>query len=233
MPYLNLDPNYPDHPKTIRLIARLGPTADIFPIRLWAYCARIHPRDGYMKGYTDQEVEAVIKWHGEPGLALKNLLAVGFIREGPSGGYICHDWRDHEGHLESFSRRGKAANKARWGRVHDGVHKASIKDHCGSPPTTPALPALPALPKTDRVFCPPTPEEVRTYCLGRGKGIDPEVWMAHYQANGWKVGRNPMKDWRAAVRTWEKNGFNSNGAAKRVVGLAAPVPGKYDGLKGF
>ena len=48
--------------------------------------------------------------------------------------------------------------------------------------------------------------------LLRGKGIDPEAWMNHYTSNGWRVGPNPMKDWRAAVRTWEKRRFvGSNG----------------------
>lgn len=51
----------------------------------------------------------------------------------------------------------------------------------------------------------PTVEDVRAYCLERKNSVDPEAWMAHYEANGWKIGRNPMKDWRAAVRTWERN----------------------------
>lgn len=54
-----------------------------------------------------------------------------------------------------------------------------------------------------RAFAPPTLKEVHQYCQERGRGVNPEKWMAHYQANGWKVGKNPMKDWRAAVRTWE------------------------------
>jgi len=56
-----------------------------------------------------------------------------------------------------------------------------------------------------RRFTKPTLEEVRAYCLERGNHVDPEQFVAHYEANGWKVGRNPMHDWRAAVRTWEKN----------------------------
>lgn len=52
-------------------------------------------------------------------------------------------------------------------------------------------------------FVPPSIEDVTAYCLERGKGVDPEKWYNHYTANGWKVGKNPMKDWRAAVRTWE------------------------------
>jgi hypothetical protein len=52
----------------------------------------------------------------------------------------------------------------------------------------------------------PTIEEVTQYCQERHNAVDPQKWFDHYSANGWKVGRNPMKDWRAAVRTWERNG---------------------------
>lgn len=52
-------------------------------------------------------------------------------------------------------------------------------------------------------FTPPTLEDVKAYCLERNKGVDPERWYNHYTANGWMVGKNKMKDWKAAVRTWE------------------------------
>jgi hypothetical protein len=77
-------------------------------------------------------------------------------------------------------------------------------------------------------FAPPTPEEVKAYCSERGGKVDPERWLAYYESNGWKVGRNPMKDWKAAVRTWERNGFQQ--PVKRIVGAAAVAPGKYDHL---
>ena len=53
-------------------------------------------------------------------------------------------------------------------------------------------------------FSPPTRDEVADYCEERGNGIDPDRFVAYYESNGWRVGRNPMKDWRAAVRTWEQ-----------------------------
>lgn len=53
-------------------------------------------------------------------------------------------------------------------------------------------------------FSPPTREEVAAYCRERGNGINPDRFIAYYESNGWKVGRNPMKDWRAAVRNWEQ-----------------------------
>lgn len=55
-----------------------------------------------------------------------------------------------------------------------------------------------------RSFVPPTVSEVSDYCKERGSNIDPEQFVDFYAAKGWKVGNQPMKDWRAAVRTWEK-----------------------------
>ena len=54
-------------------------------------------------------------------------------------------------------------------------------------------------------FTAPTIEEVKEYCSERKNGVDAERFVNYYTANGWKVGKNPMKDWKAAVRTWERN----------------------------
>ena len=43
------------------------------------------------------------------------------------------------------------------------------------------------------------------YCAERQNSVDPEKFISYYESNGWMVGRNKMKDWRAAVRTWERN----------------------------
>ena len=58
---------------------------------------------------------------------------------------------------------------------------------------------------TKKKFIKPTLEEVRQYCFERKNKIDAEKFIDYYNSNGWKVGRNPMKDWKAAVRTWESN----------------------------
>ena len=58
--------------------------------------------------------------------------------------------------------------------------------------------------KPSKRFTPPTVDEVRAYCQERQNGIDPQRFVNHYQSNGWMVGRNKMKDWKAAVRTWEQ-----------------------------
>lgn len=60
-------------------------------------------------------------------------------------------------------------------------------------------------------FIPPSVDIVRAYCLERQNNVDAERFIDYYTANGWLVGKNKMKDWRAAVRTWERNGFSTAG----------------------
>ena len=55
-------------------------------------------------------------------------------------------------------------------------------------------------------FTPPTPDEVAAYCRERGNAVDAERFCDFYASKGWRIGNQPMKDWRAAVRTWEKRG---------------------------
>ena len=63
-------------------------------------------------------------------------------------------------------------------------------------------------PKRTR-FIKPTLADVKAYCEERENNVDPEKFINYYDSNGWHVGKNPMKDWQAAVRTWEQNGFSS------------------------
>lgn len=71
-------------------------------------------------------------------------------------------------------------------------------------------------------FTKPTLEDVRAYCQERNNNVDAEKWYNHYEAVGWKVGKNPMKDWKAAVRTWEKNKFNNPAPAQETPPEANP-----------
>ena len=56
-------------------------------------------------------------------------------------------------------------------------------------------------------FVRPSLEDISAYCQERKNRVDPQAWLDHYESNGWKVGKNAMKDWRAAVRTWERGDF--------------------------
>ena len=57
---------------------------------------------------------------------------------------------------------------------------------------------------------PPTLEEIKAYCKERNNNIDAEAFFDYYTANGWVQGNQnkPLKDWKAAVKLWEKNKFS-------------------------
>lgn len=69
-------------------------------------------------------------------------------------------------------------------------------------------------------FRKPSVDEVRAYCSERNNGVDPEAFCDFYESKGWKVGNTPMRDWQAAVRTWEKAGSRApqaQSSRKRMV----------------
>lgn len=70
----------------------------------------------------------------------------------------------------------------------------------------------------------PTIEEVRSYIEEKGYNVDPERFYDFYESNGWKVGKNPMKDWKACVRTWQKN---NNGKPQRGGSVRIETPDWY------
>ena len=69
-------------------------------------------------------------------------------------------------------------------------------------------PAKPSRART--VFSIPTAEDVRAYCVLRCNSVDAERFVDYYAMKGWMIRGDKLKDWKAAVRTWEKNGY-SNG----------------------
>ena len=66
-------------------------------------------------------------------------------------------------------------------------------------------------PPTRSKFSPPSVDEVNMYCQEKGLSIDAQRFVDYYESNGWMVGRNKMKDWRAAVRNWGRNGSVNSG----------------------
>ena len=54
------------------------------------------------------------------------------------------------------------------------------------------------------LFKKPTLDDVRSYCIERNNNIDAEAFLDFYESKDWKIGKNKMKDWKAAVRTWER-----------------------------
>lgn len=61
-----------------------------------------------------------------------------------------------------------------------------------------------------KIFIRPSIAEITAYCEERGNNIDANQFHDYYESNGWKVGRNSMKDWKSAVRYWERNDQSKN-----------------------
>lgn len=71
------------------------------------------------------------------------------------------------------------------------------------------------IPSKSKRFIPPTIEEVTFYCQERSNNVNAEKFVDYYTSNGWKVGKNPMKDWKASIRSWEQKDGIKNGTDKQ------------------
>lgn len=60
----------------------------------------------------------------------------------------------------------------------------------------------------------PTLSEIEQYCIERNNNVNAEQFFDYYESNGWKVGKNSMKDWKAAVRTWERSEYRKPNSKK-------------------
>lgn len=63
-------------------------------------------------------------------------------------------------------------------------------------------------------FIKPTLEEIKQYCIERGNKVDAQHFFDYYESNGWRVGKNSMKNWQAAVRTWERSEYRKPNSKK-------------------
>lgn len=100
----------------------------------------------------------------------------------------------------------KKANESKRKQTKDNKDKDKDKDKENN--IIPLSPNGDIPPKGGRPpekrFVKPTVDEVRAYCAERGNRVDAQAFVDFYEAKGWKVGSSPMKDWKAAVRTWEQ-----------------------------
>ena len=150
------------------------------------------------------------------GLSANSLLCYALIygySQGGNGGY----WGSRSDLAEALNISRRAATDVldrleaaghlkKQNIVIDGVqrclYRAVVPEGMANKPkkNTPKETARPA-----QRFTPPTLEEVQDYCQERGNAVDAQRFFDYYTANGWTQGRGkPIKDWRAAVRLWEK-----------------------------
>jgi len=141
-------------------------------------------------------------------------------------GYYHAKINDDIAKYRSKSDKAKAAAEARW-------NKKSLKNKALGKKKTSNADAMQthsernankeSVIKNNKSFVKPTLDQVTDYFKQKGEAAFParseaEKFMDHYTANGWKVGRNSMRDWKAAVRNWMKNvGHYGNNKSNNVV----------------
>ena len=102
------------------------------------------------------------------------------------------------------------ATEDRIGKDRLGKDRLELGDSKGETDVSPP-------PTKSKRFIKPSLDEVKAYCQERQNNVNAERFMDYYESNGWKVGKNNMKDWKAAVRTWEQNGYDRSEADKSSV----------------
>ena len=117
----------------------------------------------------------------------------------PTDNQLATTWQPTDNQMETEVRLGKD----RLGKDRLELGDSKWETDVSPPPT-----------KTKR-FIKPSLAEVKTYCQERQNNVDAERFVNYYEANGWKVGKNSMKDWKAAVRTWERNGYDNKPEADK------------------
>lgn len=89
-------------------------------------------------------------------------------------------------------------------------------------------------PKRKR-FVKPTLSEIEQYCIERNNNVNAEQFFDYYESNGWKVGKNSMKDWKAAVRTWERSEYRKPNSKKNskedAINVVNNLMNKLGGVK--
>jgi len=172
---------------------------------------------------TNEEIVDAAGCESDAGGMLAALLDTKWI-DGEDGSYRLHDWSEHQRWVIFAPKRKESARKAaeiRWHKkqVKQKVNAPRMRPACegdaGSNAPSPAPDPNPSpIPKGQKPivtrpgngrFTIPTLDEVSEHVKARGGRIDPIKFHAHYTSNGWKVGKNPMKSWKAAVVTWERS----------------------------
>lgn len=222
-------PELRDHRKFLKLVRLLG---DPRP-HVMGYLECLWLR-GYQVGTAfvgdADDVEAAAEYPGERGRFAAAAFEAGFLDRDADGTFLIHDLYDHAPKYAQMRMRRKGNAPAHPlpnlaetvtdvpdlgttvpGSAGNGHARATEprtqipEPRSQNPEPKPKASGEGSAPPARR-FVPPTVAEVADYCRARTNDVDPERFVDFYASKGWKVGSEPMKDWRACVRTWEKRG---------------------------
>ena len=112
---------------------------------------------------------------------------------------ICKDLIDQQTHRREVNAANRAGKKAEPATNQE--NSAVVPMQKLQPEKKPAQEIQPEKPKRKN-FVKPTVEEIAAYCKEKNYNINAQQFFNYYESNGWKIGRNSMKSWQAAVQNW-------------------------------
>jgi len=211
---LRIDFGFFDHRKTKRLISQLGLQGAWSLLKLWRKAAETRPK-GKLYGMDETDIALDAEWPGDPLEFCKTLLDLHWLDRNGDNVYEVHDWQEHQPWIfgsEERSVQAREAAKIMWDKKRSKSAKKAEKKRTASAPLTdsnapsPFLSSpIPSISIKERKDIPPDFESVKAYCEQRHNTINAQKFIDHYSARGWMIGKNKMKDWQAAIRTWEEN----------------------------
>lgn len=229
---IRIETGFLDHPKTVKLCRRIGPTAPLYVMRLWLWVSDHHPT-GWLGDMDDEAIEIACRWEGEAGKLVAALVEVGFV-DGDEHERQIHEWMEHQPWVAKRNERKEQARNAASARWHarsnaDSMPAASDQQ---SSSTQSAMPPTQPNPtqthnQTEKAIAPSAPakrasqmpdgfdltDEMRQFAREHGVA-DPAYQFAafcdYHRSKG-----STFKDWPAAWRTWCRNAkkFGEKGKA--------------------
>ena len=155
--------------------------------------------DGFVSG-----PKAIMRQCGASQDDMLMLIQKRYVLAFESGVIVIKHWRINN-YLRSDRYQGTTyiEEKAELTLDQKGAY-VEVKKNVGIPSM--GIPSIgkDSIGKDNKRFISPTVDEVRAYCQERKNNVDPERFVDFYDSKGWMIGKNKMKDWKAAVRNWEK-----------------------------
>lgn len=206
-----IDPDFPDHWKTRMLVDLLSDElAPIYILRLWGHCQL--RREWVFSSLPPSAMKAICRYAGHPTKLDSALQASGFIHRKDTRVTV-HEWQRYNASLIAAWKNGEKGGRPRK-EEKDEIPEG--EKPTGYPPVTHGEPTSSTLilsnpvsvnfrtRRKDRA----TLEEIQSYCSEIGlQPVDAEHCFDRWETSGWKIGNQAIKDWKAAIRSWKRQGY--------------------------
>jgi hypothetical protein len=205
--WIRIEATTPDKPEVIAIAARLGLTENEVLgglVRLWIWadqnCTAVTQNSNALS-VTPASLDRIARATG----IAEALLSpdVGWLLSGPEpGGVVFSNFDRHNG-KSAKTRALSAMRQAKYRDKKSVTQKRNASSVTRSSSSSSSTPSPGGNAKGGK-FTPPTVAEVREYCRERENNVDPGMFVDFYASKGWRVGTSPMRDWKCAVRNWER-----------------------------